>query len=320
MSDASGVGAMSDASGVGEMSGGTGRDGAPFTGPVSRAEVVARIEARPLGDTSEEMRRGFEALVAPAANDALFGCRLGGGGAVAGTMVLPPEGEAPASPDRIVYLHGGGYVFGGPRTHARLAAGLVARTGWPAFLPRYPLAPEHPWPAALDAACAAVRSLEANGRVVVAGDSAGGHLALVTALALARAGNPVDGLVLFSPNTDRSGLSDTRGRNDALDPMVDDAGDRALARMCFGDMALDHPEVSPVLDDLSLLPPLYVEAGDEEVLLGDTLVLAERARAAGVDVTLHVEPEGLHMGQMWAPWWPVAAASLDRAAAFVRGL
>lgn len=271
---------------------------APFEGSIDRGAIIERIEAHPLGDTPEEMRTRFEALV------------LGD---------EPSSERRPSTPGgggTIVYLHGGGYVFGSSATHRRIVKGLRARTDLAAIVPDYPLAPEHAWPAQLNAVLAAVP----DGRVILAGDSAGGHLALVTALELARRGTPAAGLVLFSPNTDRSGLSDTRKRNDPLDPMVDDAGDRRLAKMCFGDMASDHPQVSPVLDDLSLLPPTCVEVGVEEVLLGDSLILAERARAAGVDVTLHVEPRGLHMGQIWAPWWDVANASLDRAAAFVKAL
>ena len=192
------------------------------------------------------------------------------------------------------------------------ASGLSVR------LPAYPLAPEHRWPAQLEFAldlCGA-----AEGPLILSGDSAGGHLALATALALARRGTPVAGLILFSPNTDRSGLSDTRTRNDAQDPMVDDSGDRALAALAFGDRDPRDPELSPVLDDLSLLPPTYVEVGRDEVLLGDSLVLTERAEAAGASIRCRVEEDGLHMGQLWTPWWAGANASLQRAGTFVRSL
>ena len=270
----------------------------PFRGPVSRDAIVERIEAHPLGDTPPDMRNRFAALA------------LGDGPGAA------PPTDAGSEKGTILYLHGGGYVFGSPATHRRIVEGLRERTGWTVVAPRYPLAPEHGWPAQLDAALSAVPA----GRVVLAGDSAGGHLALVAALELARRKAPVDGLVLFSPNTDRSGLSETRERNDPLDPMVDDEGDRELAKLCFGKMAPEHPHVSPVLDDLSLLPPTHVEVGAQEVLLGDSVILAERARAAGRAVTLHIEPQGLHMGQLWTPWWDVANASLHRAAAFLRDL
>ena len=279
----------------------------PFQGPIGRDAIVARIKSHPLGDDATSQRKAFEELVlgsqtAKALRDtAAESIRMHGRGN--GT---------------IVYLHGGGYAFGSPRTHERIARGLAERTGLSTLLPAYPLAPEHPWPAQLDAVLQAVQSMRKT--IVLAGDSAGAHLALVTALELARLGMPVAGLVLFSPNTDRSGLSTTRTTNDPLDPMVDDAADRDLAKRAFQDLPAEHPHASPVLDDLTLLPPTYLEVGVEEVLLGDSVLLAERARSAGINVTLHVEPDGLHMGQLWAPWWPVAAASLDRAAAFVRSV
>ncbi len=280
---------------------------APFDGPVTREDIHARIQAHPLGDEPEAQRIAFDRLM------------RGSPSSEATRKVERVDARyGPETHGTIVYLHGGGYVFGSPQTHARVGRGLFERTGLRVLLPAYPLAPESVWPAQRDAVIALVRSL--SGPVILAGDSAGGHLALVAALELARRSSPVAGLLLFSPNTDRSGLSRTRLRNDPLDPMVDEAGDRKLARRCFGDMPSDHPQVSPVLDDLRRLPPTFLEVGAQEVLLGDSLVLAERARRAGIQVTLHIEPEGLHMGQAWAPWWPVAAASLVRAATFVRSV
>jgi acetyl esterase/lipase len=104
------------------------------------------------------------------------------------------------------------------------------------------------------------------------------------------------------------------------DPMNADADDARLAEMCFGDRPLDDPEVSPALDHLAHLPPTYIEVGDREVLLGDALALHLRAAADDASCRLHISPGLLHMGQLWAPWWPPAAASLDRAAGFLRPL
>lgn len=291
----------------------------PFAAPVTREEIVARIAAHPLEGAPSEMRARFRELcLGPERAAALPYAVMNVEGPAPGLFFpapVPPSTTSGAPEGLIVYFHGGGYVFGSAETHRRIAAGLARRTRLDTFVPVYPLAPEHPWPAQLEAALAAVE--QARAPFVLAGDSAGGHLALVTALELARRGHPAAGLVLFSPNTDRSGLSDTRARNDPFDPMVDDEGDRALAASCFGDMPPDHPHVSPLLDDLALLPPLHVEWGRDEVLAGDARLLAERAAAAGVAVSRHEEPAGLHMGQMWTPWWDVADASLDRAAAFV---
>ena len=172
------------------------------------------------------------------------------------------------------------------------------------ILPRYRLAPEHPWPAQLADGLDVLRAAQDAGqRVAVAGDSAGGHLALTVALALGRDGRPPAALALFSPNTDRTGLSDTRKANTPRDPMNADEDDRSLAQMVFG--------------DLSLLPPTHVEIGDREVLLGDSQVLAQRANEAGATISLHVEPGAFHMWQLWTPWLPAADVSLRRAAAFL---
>lgn len=270
----------------------------PFVGSVERDAIVARIETHPIEGQPDAQRKAFAKLV--------LGDAAGAG--ENGPLRINGDGGT------IVYLHGGGYVFGSPQTHARIGRTLAEATGLGVILPAYPLAPEHKWPTQLEAAMAAVA--EAPEPVVLAGDSAGGHLALVTALELTRHGGNVAGLILFSPNTDRTGLSTTRAQNDPSDPMVEDKGDRELARQCFGNRPADDPEVSPILARLDLLPPLHIEVGGGEVLLGDSLLLANKAREAGVSVSLHVEADGLHMMQLWAPWWKTAAASLDRAAIF----
>ena len=292
----------------------------PFSGRVTFADVTAHIEAVALGDTPEAMREGFARLVRgePADRRPPPGSPATWGG-VDGLTIPPPGREAAPGDAFAVWFHGGGYVFGSPETHGRPAAALATASGFPVFLPRYRLAPEHPWPARRDDALAVVRAVQDTGaRVALAGDSAGGHLALTTALALARQGRPVAALALFSPNTDRTGLSRTRAANTPRDPMNADEDDARLARIAFGNRPDDDPEVSPVLDDLSLLPPLHVEVGGREVLLDDTRILAARAQDAGAEVALHVEPEAFHMWQLWTPWLPEADASLGRAAAFLR--
>ena len=313
----------------------------PFDGPVDRAAILRRIEVHPIDVEGKPsaMRAAFERLMLGDDRDPYDrpgGSTVLGSPVLAsadGLTVLPRVDPADAggaeryAPDRLViWFHGGGYVFGSPETHLRPAARLATLVGAPVLLPRYPLAPEHRWPAqldhALDVSHRALTAPSAHGSaracVVLAGDSTGGHLALVAALELARRGTPPAGLLLFAPNTDRTGLSDTRRRMTPLDPMNADADDQALARMCFGDLPAAHPHASPVLDDLGLLPPTHVEVGDSEVLLGDSMALHDRARAAGAGCTIHVEPGFLHMGQLWCPWWDTAEASISRGAIRVR--
>ena len=138
-------------------------------------------------------------------------------------------------------------------------------------------------------------------------------------LQLAREGRPATVAAVFSPNADRTGLSDTRGPNSETDAMNNDEDDRRCASISTGpvDLPDDDPTISPLVDDLSLLPPMHVEVGGTEVLLGEAQILAEKGRAAGAEVTLHVEPDAFHMWQLWSPWLPQADASLERAAGFV---
>jgi acetyl esterase/lipase len=279
----------------------------PFDGPVDRAAIVARIEAHPLGETPGEMRERFARLVLgedDAPPSPPEGLRLTRG---AQGLVVAPAASENGPP--LIWLHGGGYVFGSPETHLRIAYHLAARHGLTVHLPRYGLAPEAPWPAQLHG----MLEMLPEGPFALAGDSAGGHLALNLALR-----REAVALVLCSPNTDRSGRSGTRNAMEGGDPMVDDAGDRRLAALTFGDRAAKDPEVSPLLGDLSRLPPLWIEAGRPETLLDDARMLHRAARASGVETSLHVTDGFLHMGQLWAPWWPPACASLDRIGAFVR--
>nr|WP_281494125.1 alpha/beta hydrolase [Jannaschia sp. S6380] len=246
------------------------------------------------------MRRGFRNLA------------LGAAGPGDGSLRFRPEGTACDLPP-VVWFHGGGYVFGAPATHSRIGRYLADTHGLAVHLPRYRLAPEHPWPAQLDDALSAIPD---GPTPILAGDSAGGHLALVTALRMARDGRAPRALLLFSPNTDRTEQSGTRRSMEDGDPMVDDAADRRLARMCFGDRDPADVQVSPLLDDLSRLPPTWIEVGTPEVLLDDARLLHARGQAAGADIGIAVTPGLLHMAQIWAPWWDEACRSLDRAAAF----
>lgn len=283
----------------------------PFSGTVTIGDVADWIRSNPLDGPPRAMREGYTRLLLgddppePPGTGAVWG---GVGGRTVGD-----------GPPRMVWFHGGGDVFGSPETHARAAAALAERLGAAVFLPAFPLAPEHPWPAQKETALAVVRAVQDEvGAVALVGESSGGHLSIVTALALAGEGKPPPAVVAFSPNTDRTGLSGTRGPNSSRDVMNDDESDRHNADLTFQDQPDDAPDVSPVYADLSALPPTHVEVGGVEVLLGESRIFVERAQAAGAEVSLHVEPDAFHMWQLWAPWLPEANASLDRAAAFLR--
>ena len=277
--------------------------------------VLARSTTIELGDEPEEMRRQFARLLLgddPPADERAAVVLGGVEGRLSGAETLDGYAGAVA-----VWLHGGGYVFGSPETHRRACDAFAEALGYPVVGLRYRLAPEHTWPAQLGDAEAAVAELQGRGcRVVAAGDSAGGHLALNLALARARAGEPLAGLALFSPNTDRAGLNATRAANDPLDPVVGDAFDRMLAAMCFPPERWpdDHPAASPVLADLSLLPRTHVEVGGRELLRDDAVALHACAKRAGADVTLRETPAAFHMWQVWTPWLRAGTESLRYAA------
>lgn len=230
---------------------------------------------------------------------------------------------APAAPTRtILYCHGGGYYFCSPASHRPLVFALAVRTGARTFSLDYRLAPEHPFPAALDDALAAYRRLLADGTpadsIVIAGDSAGGGLALAMLVALRDARDPLPSAgVLFSPWTDLAVTGGSIQSNDGLDPMFCGAAIGRAAKLYVGDADPTHPYLSPLYADLSGLPPLLIQASSTEVLLDDARRVADRARAAGVAVEYEVWPNMPHVWQLWTPFVPEAKRALDCAARFV---
>jgi monoterpene epsilon-lactone hydrolase len=248
--------------------------------------------------------------------------QYGPGDAPSGEWLEPSGGRRPAA-STLLYLHGGGYYFCSPRSHRSLVFALATRAGGPVFSVDYRLAPEHRFPAALDDALAAYRLLVAGGTppesIVVAGDSAGGGLALATLVALRDAGDPLPaGGLLFSPWTDLAARGATLRTNDGADPMFSGAAIGRAARVYLGDADATHPYASPVYADLQGLPPLFIQAGSTEVLLDDARRVAANAKAVGVDVELQIWKKMPHVWQIFAPFIPEARQALDAAATFVR--
>ncbi|HEX6586650.1 MAG TPA: alpha/beta hydrolase fold domain-containing protein [Solirubrobacterales bacterium] len=243
-------------------------------------EVAARITRAPRGIRASSIRLG-------------------------GVPCSRVEGEGADRRRAVLYLHGGAYVIGSPRTHRSFAAQIAAAASAPVHLLDYRLGPEHEHPAALEDALAAYRELLASGLVpgsiVVAGDSAGGGLTLALATRLREAGEPMPaGLVLINGLFDLtcSGPS-TRinRRRDAglLRPWAVRGGD-----LYRGATDSSDPELSPVNADLTGLPPTYVQAGTDDILLSDSDRVVERARAAGVDVRYSRFPRMWHDFQLAA--------------------
>ncbi|HUH85163.1 MAG TPA: alpha/beta hydrolase [Stellaceae bacterium] len=223
----------------------------------------------------------------------------------------------------ILYFHGGGYFFCSPETHRAITVNLATRAEARVFAPDYRLAPEHRFPAAVEDALASYRGIVAAGtpeeRVVVGGDSAGGGLALALLLALREAKESLPaGAVLFSPWTDLAATGDSLRRNDRSDAMFRGHRIAGNARLYLGDTPPTHPLASPLYADLKGLPPLFIQASDSEVLLDDSIRLAEKATKAGVAVDFRAWHRLPHVWHYFAPMLPEGRAALAEAAAFIR--
>jgi len=222
----------------------------------------------------------------------------------------------------MLYLHGGAFMIGSPATHRAITSNLAARAGMLVCVPDYRLAPEHPYPAAPDDCLAVYQGLLTMGyapaQISIGGDSAGGNLALVTALRIRDRGLPLPAaLVCLSPVTDFS--SEAVHNPPAGDPMIHLLWmAQAREAYCPDPLDLHMPEVSPLNAELAGLPPVLVQVGEDEVLRNDSLRFAERARAAGVEVRLE-RYEGLwHVFQAHAGLLRAADLALDRVVAYLR--
>lgn len=223
----------------------------------------------------------------------------------------------------VLYLHGGGFFGCSPETHRPLVGSLVARLNAPAFVPDYRLAPEHPYPAALDDAVQSYRYLlnevQPNAaRIILAGDSAGGGLAISTAMRLRDEGLPQPAaIVTFSPWTDLAVTGKSIDENSERCAMFAGITIRRAAPLYLGSVSATDPGPSPLYGDFRELAPLLIHAGTDEVLRDDAVRVAERAEAAGVTVEFRMWPRVPHVWQFFAGVLPEAAESLQLTAQFV---
>jgi acetyl esterase/lipase len=222
----------------------------------------------------------------------------------------------------LLYLHGGGYIACSAASHRPITVAYACE-GFRVFAPDYRLAPENPFPAAVDDAVATYRGLLSEGyspeRIAVGGDSAGGGLAVSLLLALREAGIALPaGAAVFSPWTDLAATGDSIRTNAARCAMFHGPDIRMSARYYLGDTDPRNPLASPLYGDLTGLPPLLIHVGADEVLRDDSTRLAERARATGVRVELKVWPVVPHAWQLAPDKIPEARQSLRESAAFLR--
>lgn len=286
-------------------------------------EMVARIVASGMRTPEEAdvdliraMRAGELAAPRPDIEDVVVHDTVLGG--VPCLEVLPLDTVERGT---LVYVHGGGYIWMRAETHLAVAAAFVRETGCRCVSVDYRRAPEHPFPAPVEDLVAVHRALldagEAAAHIAFAGDSAGGGLVVAALVALRDAGVPLPAAgVSISPWSDLAVTGDSADAAD--DPVVSGNALRMMADLYLAGADPRTPNASPLYADLTGLPPLLVQVGTRESLLDDARRLVERARAAGVDVTLTEYEDVIHMWVVSGPDIPESLAAYREAGRFLR--
>ena len=283
-------------------------------------DAILRQGQLDLGADVATMRAGFDELMArvPVAGDIHQQPTTIGG--VAGIEVTI---EGTDAANVILYFHGGVYVIGSAAASVPLVGDLARRTGAKAVSLDYRLAPEHPYPAAVDDAQAAYEGLLGQGidpgQIALAGESAGAGLAVATLIALRDAGTPLPSCAfLMSPYADLTLSGDTIFERQTVDPILTPDGLRLRVPDYVDRADASDPRISPIFGELSGLPPLLIQVGSHEILLSDALRLAARAATADVAITLEVTPGVPHVFQGFAAVLDEGDAALDRASGFIK--
>ncbi len=223
----------------------------------------------------------------------------------------------------LLYFHGGGYVSGTCSTHRGHVAKFVKGSGTGALLFEYRLAPEHPFPAALQDSVTAYRWLLGEGispsHIVFVGDSAGGGLALATLVALRDQDIPLpSAAVALSPWTDLKCSGESYRTKFKADPLAPLESWTVFSHYYVKDSDPYNPRISPVYGELSGLPPVLIYVGENEVLLSDSTGFAEKAKSARVDITLKIGKGMFHCYPICAPLFPEARQAMDEICAFIK--
>ena len=219
----------------------------------------------------------------------------------------------------LLYLHGGAYIFGSANTHRRLVAKLAEDSGLTAYSVDYRLAPEHPFPAAIDDGLTAYQALVGRGHanITIAGDSAGGGLALALLHAILAKGLPVPrAVVAFSPLTDQTMQSQSLKDNAKSEAMLPAARMQEVREMYIAD-DYKNPLASPLFGNFHAAPPVFLSVGTAEILRDDTLAMAAKLRAQNVPVTVDLLENGPHVWPFFHGILPEADATLNRIKAFL---
>jgi monoterpene epsilon-lactone hydrolase len=241
---------------------------------------------------------------------------------------LPVEWLTPknAPEDKLIlYLHGGGYIMGGCSTHRQIVSHIARAAGFRAVVPEYRLAPEHPFPAAIDDAVAVYRSLISTGLtpddIILVGDSAGGGLAMALLLSLRDAGDPLPAAVcLLSPWLDLALTGETITTRADSDPWFRAEILRLVAHYYCNDDEVRNPLASPIFADVSGLPPLFIQVGGDEILLSDSTRLAENVRSCGGTVEIEVWPAMWHVFQVFIGKMPESRRAVEKIGAYIHSV
>jgi epsilon-lactone hydrolase len=280
-------------------------------------EIIRSVPAAKPDTTVGQMRGAMEKVAERVAKDVT--CEPVSAGGVPAEWIAAPG----AAPDRVIlYLHGGGYVMGSINTHRAMVARISRAAQAKALALDYRLAPEHPFPAAVEDATAAYRWLLAQGykpaKIVIAGDSAGGGLTLATLLALRDAQTPMPAAAVpISAWSDMEGTGASIKTRASRDPMVANGPLFDMAKTYLGNGDPKNPLASPLHGDYRGLPPMLMQVGDAEILLDDSTRVAEKAKAAGVKVDLEVWPEMVHVWHVFAKILPEGQQAIDRIGRYV---
>src|SRR5438445_2668452 len=288
-------------------------------------EIVAlraKLASRPRSDDYHQRRRDIDArgLAYGLAGDVVVEPVTVGG--LRAEWISTPNTERDAA---LLYLHGGGYVIGSLDSHRHLVAEAGRAAGCWALALDYRMAPEHPFPAAVEDAVAGYRYLLGRGikpaRIAIAGDSAGGGLVVAAMLAIRDAGLPQPGCGwCISPWVDMEAAGETMSTKAAADPMVQRAGILDMAGLYLNGADPRSPLAAPIYADLTGLAPLLIQVGAAETLLDDAIRLANVAGAADVRVDLQIWPEMIHVWHLFHPELKAGLRAIEQGGSFVHDM
>ena len=286
---------------------------------ILRNELAARLKASEAPESIAETRTNHDKLGAK--------MKLSSGiseeniivGGVKGIKFSP----ATESLTNVLYFHGGGYVVGSPTSHRSMTSQIAASCKSEIWSMDYRLGPENPFPAAVEDGLASYKGLLDEGikasNIVISGDSAGGGLTVATAIRIREENLPLPaGLMLISPWTNLSSDGWSYNNNAIEDPVVHQDILKNCSSQYLGNTNCRHPLASPIEADLSNLPPILIQVGSEEILLSDSVTLAERAGAANVEVSLEIWPKMFHVFQYYYYRLKQGQDAIDRIGAWVQ--